>query len=280
MRVGTRVNAGQTPQTIMREPTQSRRWEGRRWIGRQAAQAPIHIRRGIGAGTHAGWEMWQHGKPCRWRAHAKPVAREGRTGPSGWWKGPQYRGRRATPAGGRAWLRESMERRQGMTTDKAPSGSDRFGNSRPYCMRKEGGNPTAGFMHWSTGCGEWISPQKPGCGLPQRRIRRVGRGDIGDTGASGVERWLGELSQDLGEGTHTPKAVRQAPGPKRRPGQFRPLGIPCIRDWVLRTPTLPVSGRYLRPIRNRSNTPIDRNGARRMRWNAFIGCRHRTPGGC
>ena len=50
-----------------------------------------------------------------------------------------------------------------------------------------------------------------------------------------TEQWLGELSQDLREGNYTPKAVRQVLIPKQQPGQFRPLGIPCIRDRVAQT---------------------------------------------
>ena len=53
--------------------------------------------------------------------------------------------------------------------------------------------------------------------------------------AYGVEQWLGELSQDMKDGTYTPKAVRQVLIPKKQPGQFRPLGIPCIRDRVAQT---------------------------------------------
>ena len=55
---------------------------------------------------------------------------------------------------------------------------------------------------------------------------------------AGVEQWLGELSQDLQDGTYTPKAVRQVLIPKKQPGQFRPLGIPCIRDRVAQTSAL------------------------------------------
>jgi len=56
-----------------------------------------------------------------------------------------------------------------------------------------------------------------------------------DIEAYGAEQWLGELSQDLKDGTYTPKAVRQVLIPKKQPGQFRPLGIPCIRDRVAQT---------------------------------------------
>ena len=51
----------------------------------------------------------------------------------------------------------------------------------------------------------------------------------------GVDRWLGELARDLKDGTYKPKPVRQVLIPKKQPGKFRPLGIPCIRDRVAQT---------------------------------------------
>ena len=44
--------------------------------------------------------------------------------------------------------------------------------------------------------------------------------------AYGVERWAGELSRDLRDGTYEPSPVRQVLIPKKQPGKFRPLGIP------------------------------------------------------
>ena len=58
---------------------------------------------------------------------------------------------------------------------------------------------------------------------------------IADIEARGVEGWLEELSQDLRKGTYRPKAVRQVLIPKKQPGKFRPLGIPCLRDRVAQT---------------------------------------------
>ena len=54
----------------------------------------------------------------------------------------------------------------------------------------------------------------------------------------GVEHWLGELSRDLKDGAYVPQAVRQVLIPKKQPGQFRPLGIPTVRDRVAQTSAL------------------------------------------
>ncbi len=58
---------------------------------------------------------------------------------------------------------------------------------------------------------------------------------VADVEAHGVERWVGELSRDLREGTYEPSPVRQVLIPKKQPGKFRPLGIPCLRDRVAQT---------------------------------------------
>ena len=58
---------------------------------------------------------------------------------------------------------------------------------------------------------------------------------VADVVVHGVERWVGELSRDLREGTYKPSPVRQVLIPKKQPGKFRPLGIPCLRDRVAQT---------------------------------------------
>ena len=77
-----------------------------------------------------------------------------------------------------------------------------------------------------------------------RQVRRNG-GSAGvdgerfqDIEAYGVERWLGELAEELKEGTYQPHAVRQVLIPKKQKGKFRPLGIPCIRDRVAQVSAL------------------------------------------
>lgn len=62
-----------------------------------------------------------------------------------------------------------------------------------------------------------------------------------DIEAYGLERWLGELAQDLREGRYEPEAIRRVYIPKSN-GKLRPLGIATIRDRVAMTAMVLVLG--------------------------------------
>ena len=62
-----------------------------------------------------------------------------------------------------------------------------------------------------------------------------------DIEAYGLERWLGELTQELKSRTYQPAAVRRVHIPKPD-GKTRPLGIPTVRDRVVQMAAVLVLG--------------------------------------
>src|SRR4029077_12403136 len=62
-----------------------------------------------------------------------------------------------------------------------------------------------------------------------------------DIESYGVDRWLGELCQELVEETYRPQPVRRVMIPTPGGGE-RPLGIPTLRDRVVQTAVVLILG--------------------------------------
>ena len=132
-----------------------------------------------------------------------------------------------------------MERRQGVATDKGLTGPEKVRRLQTVLHAKAKEDPKRRFHALSDKV--W---RKDFLREAWERVRRNG-GSAGvdgesfkDIEAQGVDQWLGELARDLREGTYEPKAVRQVLIPKKQPGKYRPLGIPCIRDRVAQSSAL------------------------------------------
>ncbi len=137
------------------------------------------------------------------------------------------------------WFESSTERKQGVTTGGNLTGSDKVRKLQTVLHVKAKEEPDRRFHALIDKV--W---REDFLAEAWRRVRRNGgaAGVDGETFADiescGVGRWLGELARELKDGTYTPKPVRQVLIPKKQPGKFRPLGIPCIRDRVAQTSAL------------------------------------------
>ena len=84
---------------------------------------------------------------------------------------------------------------------------------------------------------------------------------IGDVVARGVGDFLDELAVNLRAGTYRPRPLRRVHIPKPgRPGQLRPLGIPCVADRVV----MAAAKAVLEPIFGKRRTTGMREGNERV----------------
>ena len=121
--------------------------------------------------------------------------------------------------------RAALEGEQEMGTGESLSAPERVQRLRTALHAKAKGSP--GFRFYSLCDKVWRADV---LAAAWQAVRRAA-----DIETYGVSRWLGELAWDLKAGTYRPDAVRRVLIPKKRRGEFRALGIPCIRDRVAQT---------------------------------------------
>ena len=144
----------------------------------------------------------------------------GKPGQAGGGKGPQFernvgKEARTLETGGSLAVPDRVRKLQ----QALPAKAKRAPNFRFYTLSDKVGRPDVLEAAWQAG-----RRNGGACGVDGETVAEVE--------ARGVERWLGELAQELREDSYRPHAVRQVLIPKKQPGQFRPLGIPCLRDRV------------------------------------------------
>ncbi|MDE0307974.1 MAG: reverse transcriptase domain-containing protein, partial [Albidovulum sp.] len=129
-----------------------------------------------------------------------------------------------------------MERKQGMTAGQRLAGSMKVRKFQTMLHAKAKEEPDRRFHALADKVWRMDFLNEAWAGVHRNGGSAGTDGErFTDIEAHGAERWLGELSRDLREGTCAPKPVRQALIPKKQPGKLRPLGIPCIRDRVAQT---------------------------------------------
>ena len=88
----------------------------------------------------------------------------------------------------------------------------------------------------------------------------VDRRTFEDIEASGLDRWLDGVADELRQRTYRPLPVRRVYIPKPD-GKQRPLGIPCIKDRVVQMAVVLALGRSSRRTWSRNSSPTARGAA-------------------
>ena len=118
----------------------------------------------------------------------------------------------------------------------SPGASDSVQGLQTALHAKAKGDPASRFCTlsdkvWREGVlrGAWRAVRRNGgaCGVDGETFEHIRE--------QGVDGWLGRLAEELRGNTCRPRAVRPVLIPKKQPGKFRPLGIPCLRDRVAQT---------------------------------------------
>jgi RNA-directed DNA polymerase len=210
---------------------------GKAAIGQEESEtSTARVRRGIGDGMFAEGDLWQHGKSraVERQMSDQPEAREGETGLHGMAERPVWPKKPGNAGGGKGpWFKGDAGRSEGEEIGVSLRTPESVWKLQGALHAKAKGEPSYRFYSL------YDKIQRKDVLLHAWDCCRANGGGAGVDGESfeqiearGLERWLGELAEEVRKKTYRPQAVRRVWIPKPD-GKQRPLGIPTIRDRVV-----------------------------------------------
>jgi len=192
------------------------------------------FRRGNGDGMYARGDRTQHGKPRSVEARdLQPDTHEGQAGPNGVAERPVVPLKPGNSGEGKGpWFKVNVEQSEVQEIGVNLSTPEKVQKLQTALHAKAKGSPGYRFyVLYDKVYREDILAFSYACCKANGGAAGVDGQTFSDIETYGLDRWLGELAEELRNKTYRPQAVRRVWIPKPD-GKQRPLGIPTVKDRV------------------------------------------------